>query len=185
MPAGIRGGGDASSENTEESFMAKVTVPNVVGVARDDAVKKLDDAHLRYIAVLPQGPSNEVLASTQSPAAGTVAGEWTIVTVTYPSIFGPLPDPGLQGEVRGTLRGKIVMVGVGPKGGAYVDLLTDEAVRVGLLLFGSDPGVALPTGEGARRGAVLGLAQNAMANGHDVTVVVENIRIHRIEVSRT
>ena len=164
--------------------MAKVTVPNVVGLGREDAEKKLDDAHLRYIAVLPQGPSNEVLASTQSPAAGTVAGEWTIVTVTYPSIFGPLPDSGLQGQVHGTLRGKIIMVGVGPKGGAYVDLLTDDAVRVGLVLFGSDPGATLPTDEWARRGAVLGLAQSAMTNGHDVMVVVEKIRIHRIEVSK-
>ena len=164
--------------------MAKITVPNVVGLGRGDAERKLDEAHLRYIAVLPQGPGDQALAATQSPAAGTLAGEWTIVTVTYPSIFGPLPDSGLQGEVHGTLQGKIAMVGVGPKGGAYVDLLTTDAVRVGLVLFGSDPGVALPTDEPARRGAVLGLAQSAMTNGHDVTVVVEKTKIQRIEVSK-
>ena len=162
--------------------MAQITVPRVVGLSRGDAEKKLDEAHMRYIAVLPQGPSNQGLATTQSPAAGTLAGEWTIVTVTYPSIFGPLPDSGLQGQVHGTLQGKIVMVGVGPKGGAYVDLLTTDAVRVGLVLFGSD--TALPTEEWARRGAVLGLAQSAMTNGHDVTVVVEKTRIQRIEVSK-
>jgi hypothetical protein len=138
--------------------MAQITVPNVVGLGRGDAEKKLDEAHLRYIAVLPQGPGDQALATTQSPAPGTLAGEWTIVTVTYPSIFGPLPDSSLQGQVHGTLQGKVAMVGVGPKGGAYVDLLTTDAARVGLVLFGSDPWGPAPgrrMGE-AGRGAGLG-----------------------------
>jgi PASTA domain len=164
--------------------MAKIIIPNVVGLSREDAEKKLDAAHMRYIAVLSQGPSNQVLATTQSPAAGTAAGEWTIVTVTYPSIFGPLPDPGLQGEVRGTLQGKILMVGVSPKGGAYVDLLTTDAVRVGLVLFGTASGAVLPTDEWARRAAVLSLAQTAMANGHDATVFADKTKIQSIEVSK-
>jgi hypothetical protein len=49
----------------------------------------------------------------------------------------------------------------------------------------SDPGAALPTDEWARRAAVLGLAQSAMTNGHDITVVVEKTKIQRIEVSKT
>ena len=159
-------------------------IPNVVGLSREEAEQKLDAAHMRYIAVLSQGPSKQVLATTQSPAAGTVAGEWTIVTVTYPSIFGPLPDPGLQGEVRGTLHGKIVMVGISPKGGAYVDLLTTDAVRVGLLLFGAAPKAMLPPHEWARRAAVLSLAQSAMANGHDVMVFADKTKIQSIEVSK-
>jgi hypothetical protein len=60
---------------SEELFMAQITVPNVVGLGRGDAEKKLDEAHLRYIAVLPQGPGDQASRWPRSAASRAGSSE--------------------------------------------------------------------------------------------------------------
>jgi hypothetical protein len=160
-----------------------VSVPNLIGLGRSAAEAKLDALLLRHIAKFPFDAGGDGSATAQSPAAGTLVPSLSIVTVTFPSPFGPLDDTSVAGPTlpAGTYKGQIQGVLVGdPWGsgeGAWIDFSTP--MDGGTVTFGGvlyrDPKVdVLPPPsrtEWMRRGAMLGLAQRAFTNGHTVRVV--------------
>lgn len=160
-----------------------ITVPNVIGLGRTAAEAELDGLLLRHIAQFPFGATGDGSASQQSPVGGTMVPPYSIVTVAYPTPFGPLDDSPVEGPTlpAGTYEGHITSVTVGnPFGsgqGAWADLVTlieGSPVTFVLALY-FDHGVGaspqLPRTEWMRRGAMLGVAERAFTNGHNVRIV--------------
>src|SRR4051794_20057844 len=77
----------------------RVVVPNLIGLDRGTAEALLDSLMLRYVAKFPFSAGGNGLAAEQSPEAGTTVGRYSVVTVSYPSIIGPLPDSPVLGLV--------------------------------------------------------------------------------------
>jgi hypothetical protein len=174
-----------------------VLVPNVIGLGKVDAEAKLDAAHLRYIARFPFSATGDGSATAQSPAAGTSVPAFSIVTVDYPSILGPLDDSPVDGPTfpAGTYDATVTSVIVGdPFGsgqGAWVEFVTQldggpVPVR-GTLYFdhGASPGAPPDRIESMRRGAMLGAAQRAFTHQHPVRLVTGgDMSIRSIELRR-
>jgi hypothetical protein len=173
-------------------------IPNLIGIDRPTVEATLDALLLRHIARFPFGASGEGLAAAQSPAAGTSVPSFTIVTVSYPSPLGPMPDSPVEGPTlpSGTYEGEIKSVLVGdPWGsgqGAWVDfatLIDGSPVRfTGVLYF--DHNVSTPSEqprtEWMRRGAMLGLAQRAFTNSHKVRLITaSNVFVQSIEILKS
>jgi hypothetical protein len=160
-----------------------VVVPNLIGLGRTAAEAELDGLLLRHIAQFPFSGTGDGSASQQSPVGGTVVSPYSIVTVAYPTPFGPLDDSPVEGPTlpAGTYEGQINSVMVGnPWGsgqGAWADFVTliegSPVVIMLALYFDQGVGVSpqLPRTEWMRRGAMLGLAERAFTNGHNVRIV--------------
>jgi PASTA domain len=175
-----------------------VTVPNVIGLGNAAANAALDALLLRHISQFPFGADGDGTATAQSPAAGTVVPSYTIVTVSYPSPLGPLPDSPVEGPelLLGTYDGEVRSVLVGnPYGtgqGAWIEFATlidgSPVSFTGTLYF--DHAIhappVLPRTEWMRRGAMLGLAQRAFTNGHKIRVVTASaLFIQSIEILKS
>lgn len=160
-----------------------VIVPNLIGLGRAAAEAELDGLLLRHIAQFPFSASGTGAASQQSPVGGTSVGLYSVVTVAYPTPFGPMPDSPIEGPnpPSGTYEGQINSVMVGnPWGsgeGAWVEFATtiDAApVTITLALYFDDAAnqpPQLPRTEWMNRGALLGIAQRAFTNGNNVRIV--------------
>ena len=105
-----------------------VVVPNLIGLGRGTAEAELDG--LRHIAQFPFSATGDGSASQQSPTGGTVVPPYSIVTVAYPTPFGPLDDSPVEGLTlpAGTYEGQINSVMAGnPWGsgqGAWANFVT-------------------------------------------------------------
>jgi hypothetical protein len=159
-----------------------VVVPNLIGLGRGAAEAELDGLLLRHIAQFPFGATGDGSASQQSPVGGTVIPPYSIVTVAYPTPFGPMDDSPVEGPtlLAGMYEGQITSVTVGdPWGtgkGAWADFLTTidgSQVSFTVTLYFDDSAnpPLLPRGEWMKRGAMLGLAQRAFASGNNVRLV--------------
>jgi PASTA domain len=172
-----------------------VTVPNVIGLDGQAADAALDVLLLRHISQFPFGAEQDGKATAQNPAAGTSVPAYTIVTVSYPSPLGPMPDSPVQGPdlPLGTYEGQVRSVQVGdPWGtgqGAWIEFATliegSPVSFTGTLYF--DHSVegppTLPRIEWMRRGAMLGLAQRAFTNDHTIRIVTApNLFVQSIEI---
>src|SRR5207249_1653531 len=60
--------------------LAKVTVPNVVGMGRTAAENALAAVHLRYIAKFPFSAGGDGSATKETPTAGTIVFRFSVVT---------------------------------------------------------------------------------------------------------
>jgi hypothetical protein len=174
-----------------------VPVPVVVGLDRTDAEAKLDAVHLRHIARFPFAATGDGRATAADPPAGSSVPAYSIVTVDYPSPFGPMDDSPVEGPTfpAGTYDGTVTSVLVGnPSGsgqGAWVEFVTQldgGSVPVrGTLYFDHavSPGPPPDRVEWMRRGAMLGVAQRAFTHEHAVRIVttgelgIQSIEIHR------
>jgi hypothetical protein len=174
-----------------------VSVPNVIGLDRTTAEAKLDAALLRHIAKFPFSASGDGSAATQDPAAGTMVPPYTVVTVSYPSLMGPLEDTPVLGPTlpAGTYDGKVTAVMAGnPWGsgqGAWIDFVTElsgsPVTFTGTLYFDHavNPGAPPDRTEWARRGAMLGIAERAFTNSHQVRLVTaQDLFIQSIEIRK-
>jgi hypothetical protein len=179
-------------------------VPNVIGLERLTAETVLGESELRYIAKFPRGPVGPGLngagtAATQIPAAGTLVGRYSIITVTYPGPDNP-PEPpsspiGGEGPVlKGTFNfgGLIKGVTVDRTGASIAFQLTihpqhpsadwDEGFEFSL--YDDQPIPLVPRAEWMRRGAMLSLAQRAFTNGDSVRITVTNLVVDSIELHK-
>ena len=172
-----------------------VTVPDVIGKGRLEAEAALEAKLLRYIARFPFAGDGDGRATTQSPPAATLVPAFTVVTVSYPSPMGPLPDTGVQGPTLppSTYEGMIKSVLVGkPYGsgqGAWISFETQmdggPVSFTGVLYFdqAASPSNLLERAEWMRRGAMLGAAQRALTHGHKVRLVTaSDVFIVSIEI---
>ena len=149
-----------------------VVVPNVVGMGRSLAEKTLFDALLRYVARFPFSASGNGAAAHQAPAAGATVLPYSVVTVEYPSPFGPLPDAVVQGPVlSGWVAGNVTRITV-DESGASLMLSISAGVNFEFSLYKD----AVPAArEGwMRRGAMLALAQRALSGKHRVQLDVDD-----------
>ena len=172
-----------------------VAVPNLIGLGNPQVKVKLASLLLRHAPKLPFSATGDGSATAQSPAAGTMVSTYSIVTVTYPSPLGPLPDPAIEGPTlpAGTYEGQIKSVtagdpfGSGP--GAWIDFSTvvdgSPITFTGVLY--RDPSAVVgpppPRTEWMRRGAMLGIAQRAFTHNHTVRLVTTvDVYIQSIEI---
>ena len=161
-----------------------VTVPNLIGRGRTEAEQLLASVPLRFIARFPFDASGAGLANAQSPTAGSLVPQYSVVTVDYPTPLGPLDDSPIEGPMPGGwLDGTVEGVFVG-----------EQAV---VLRFALDPAVApftftlyrnvdVATRESwMRRGAMLAVAQRAFSGGHATRLLVTaESNITSIEIYR-
>ena len=157
-----------------------VVVPNVVGMGRTLAEKTLFDAPLRYIARFPFGANGNGTAAHQAPAAGATVLPYSVVTVEYPSPFGPLPDAVVQGPVlSGWVAGNVTRVTVDDSGASLM-LSISAGVSFEFSLYKD----AVPTArEGwMRRGAMLALAQRALSGKLRVQLDVDDWAIRSLTI---
>jgi len=77
--------------------MGQVFVPNVVGAGRQAAEAELDSVSLRHIAKFPFDASGDGSSTQQFPPGGTIVEAFSVVTVTYPTPLGPMPDSPVEG----------------------------------------------------------------------------------------
>jgi len=172
-----------------------VSVPNVIGLGRTAAEAKLFGLLLRHIGKFPFAAAGDGSATAQSPAASTLVPPFSVVSVTYPSPLGPLDDTAVQGPTlpAGTYEGQIKRVMAGdPWGsgqGAWIDFTTimdgGPVTFMGVLYRDPNvnPGPPPARTEWMRRGAMLGLAQRAFTNGHNVRVVTtSDLFIQSVEI---
>jgi hypothetical protein len=123
---------------------------------------------------------------------------YSIVTVSYPTPLGPLPDSPVEGPTppTGTYEGQINGVLVGnPWGsgqGAWVEsviLIEGSPVSLTLTLYfdhNADPTPQLPRTEWMNRGAMLGLAQRAFTNAHNVRLfMTSDLFVQSIEIFKS
>jgi hypothetical protein len=175
-----------------------VTVPNLIGRGRTAAEAELDALLLRHIAQFPFGASGDGSASQQSPVGGTVVPEYSIVTVSYPTPFGPIPDSPVEGPTppSGTYEGQINGVLAGSPGGSgqgawadFVTLIDGSPVNFMVTLYfdqNVDPLPQLPRTEWMKRGAMLGLAERAFTNSHKVRLVINGeLSVQSIEIFKS
>jgi hypothetical protein len=160
-----------------------VTMPNLIGLGRGTAEAMLDGLLLRHIAQFPFSATGTGAASQQTPVSGTSVGQYSVVTVAYPSPLGPMPDSPIQGPnpPSGTYEGQINSVMIGnPWGsgeGAWVEFSTTidgAAAAIMLALYFDDsanPPPQLSRTKWMNRGALLGIAQRAFTNGHNARIV--------------
>jgi hypothetical protein len=168
-------------------LMAKVVVPNLIGMELPPAEKLLDSLRLLYIIKNAAGKIGETAATEQTPKAGTSVGELSVVTVTFPNPLGPLPDPPVEGIVEGEVEGTIVSLGIGRRGGVGIEVIIDDTnkVPVPLTLVEDPPDDGLlPPQEWMRRGSVLGLAQRAFTNADRIHLTVDKNTIGRIAIKK-
>jgi hypothetical protein len=152
-----------------------VSVPNVVGLSSADAPKILAAQRLRYILRYPEVAHGDGSVTEQNPVAGTLVPLYSVVTVTLPVPFGfgepdrPVDGPYPNGNMEGFINGVRV-----DQRGAWIDfatLIEGDAINISDLALYRDqpaPPSLLPRTEWMRRGAMLGLAQRALTNNHNV-----------------
>jgi hypothetical protein len=160
-----------------------VIVPNVVGMGGGDAIAALQAVRLRHRGRLPFSATGDGSATEQNPPAGSSVPPFTIVTVSYPNPFGPMPDQAVEGPTLppDTYDGLITRVSVGNASGAgsgaWLSFETDmegSPVEFGLTLYFDHvlhPGPTPDRLEMMRRGALLGIAQRAFTHQHRVRIV--------------
>ena len=153
--------------------LQSVTVPNVIGMGRGEAEQLLTSVPLCFIARLVSSAIGGGIASEQSPVAGSIVLEYSVVTVVYPNPILDADEP-LDGPVpiNGLLEGTITAVSVG-KDVAGIGFSPDPSIPPFeyLLYDDADP----TTREGyMRRGALLALAQRAFTGKDNVRINFAN-----------
>jgi hypothetical protein len=149
--------------------LARVTVPNVIGLRKGDAEQRLTSVPLRFIAKGTFSATGDGTAAAQTPVAGTIVLEFSVVTVDYPNPIddteGPVDGPVPQ---NGPLEGTITGVFVGRDRAGIAFSLDDSIPPFSYDLYhDADP----TTREGyMRRGALLALAQRAYT-GKDKVII--------------
>ena len=172
-----------------------VSVPLVIGLGRPQAEAALDAKLLRHIARFPFSADGDGSATLQDPPAGTLVPSFTVVTVSYPSPLGPMDDTPVQGPTpqagtyEGTIKGVVAGNPFGSGQGAWISFETQmdggPVSFSGVLYFDHAVAIAAPPDrtEWMRRGAMLGLAQRAFTNGHQVRLVTtSDLFIQSIEI---
>ncbi|MCK0511472.1 PASTA domain-containing protein [Aromatoleum buckelii] len=175
-----------------------VIVPNVIGMSSLAAVAALGAVKLRHLGKLPFLATGDGTAATQDPPAGAEAPPFTVVTVSYPSPLGPMPDQNIEGPTlpAGTYDGEITRVSVGnPFGsgqGAWISFVTDmedSPVEFDAALYfdhALHPAPVPDRIEWMRRGAMLGMAQRAFTHSHRVRLgISQQLFVHAIDILRT
>jgi PASTA domain len=161
-----------------------VAVPNLIGLGRTAAEAELDGLLLRHIAQFPFSATGDGSATAQSPAAGTMVGRYSIVTVAYPTPLGPLDDSPVEGPtISGNFEGTIKSVSVGGLGAAIDFAVPNidgvpEDFQFGL--YDDQPVPLIPRAVWMRRGAMLSLAQRAFADGTTVRLSVTDVVVDSI-----
>lgn len=158
-----------------------VTVPNLIGLGRAAAEAQLDALRLRHIARFPFDARGDGSATEQIPAAGTEVLKYSVVTVSYPSPLGPVPDTPVLGPISGTMDGLIYGMVV-DRSGASISFSSADQETLSLVLYRDQPVPLLPRAEWMRRGAMLSLAQRAFTNRHNVRLVVADSFVQSIEI---
>src|SRR5215204_2379513 len=95
------------------SSLPFVAVPTVTGLDGQAVEQRLAGVPLRYIGRFPFDAAGQGLATTQNPAPGTLVRQYSIITVDFPSLLGPLDDspvggPSPNGWLDGTVEGVFV-----------------------------------------------------------------------------
>jgi hypothetical protein len=163
--------------------LAHVTVPNVIGLNQTDAERRLAGVPLRFIAKSPFSATGDGSAAAQTPVAGTIVLEFSVVTVEYPNpilndesgIGGPEPQNGL-------FEGTITAVFVGTDNAGIAFSLDDSIPPFSYVLY-NDADPATRAGY-MRRGALLALAQRAYTGKDSVRIIFQNKSIQEMWIFR-
>ena len=165
-----------------ENAFPMVSVPNVIGFGRVDAERILAAVPLRYIAKLVSSATGTGVASAQTPVAGTMVREFSVVKVEYPNplldaeepVDGPQPQSGL---LDGVVTNIIVS-----KDGASIGLSVLGLYPFFYFLYkDSDP---VTREVYMRRGAMLAIAQRAFSGRDNTRIRFEGGMIDLVEIFR-
>jgi hypothetical protein len=150
---------------------------------------------LRHIAKFPFSADGDGTATAQDPPVGTIVSSYTVVTVSYPSPMGPLPDTPVQGPTlpASNYEGRVTGVTVGNRTGsgqgAWINFVSQvdggPVTFTGTLYFDHavNPGSPPDRTEWMRRGALLGMAQRAFTHAHQVRILTtSDLFIQSIEI---